>query len=173
MQEIWKDVKGYEGLYQVSNFGRIKSLPRNTKNQYKNGIIKQNVIRGKGYYYINLYNKGTKLFTVHKLVAETFIPNPSNLPCINHIDGNKLNNKINNLEWCSYSDNEMHAYKHNLKTPLFKKVNQYDLDGNFIKTWNSIEEANNFYKTTHISECCNDKSNRKIAKGYLWRYADK
>lgn len=173
MQEIWKDIKGYEGLYQVSNLGRIKSLPRNTKNQYKNGIIKQNVIRGKGYYYVNLYNKNNKLFTIHKLVAETFIPNPNKLPCINHIDGNKLNNRIDNLEWCSYSNNEIHAYKHNLKTPLFKKVNQYDLNGNFIKTWNSIREANKFYKTSHISECCNNKSSRKTAKGYLWKYADK
>ena len=173
MEEIWKDVKNYGGLYQVSNLGRIKSLPRNTNNKYKNGVIKQNVIRGKSYYYVNLYNKGTKLFTVHKLVAETFIPNPNNLPCINHIDGNKLNNRVDNLEWCSYSGNEIHAYKHNLKTPLFKKVNQYDLNGNFIKTWNSIKEANNFYGTSHISECCNDKSNRNIAKGYLWKYASK
>lgn len=170
MKEIWKDIKNYEGLYQVSNLGRVKSLPRNTNNQYKNGVIRQNIIRGKGYYYINLYNKSTKLFTIHRLVAEAFIPNPSNLPCINHIDGNKLNNRIDNLEWCSYSNNEIHAYKHNLKTPLFKKVNQYDLDGNFIKTWNSIKEAELFYKTTHIGECC--RGTRNQTKNYIWKYAN-
>lgn len=171
MQEIWKDIEGYEGLYQVSNLGRVKSLPRNTNNQYKNGLVKKNIVRGKGYYYVNLYNKSTKLFTIHKLVAEAFIPNPNNLPCVNHIDGNKLNNKIDNLEWCSYSNNEIHAYNNDLKAPIFKKVNQYDLNGNFIKTWNSIKEAQTFFKTTHIGECCRGKRNQ--TKNYIWRYAEK
>lgn len=173
MQEIWKDIKGYEGLYQVSNLGRVKSLPRNTKNQYKNGIIKKNIILKNGYYFINLYNNGSKLFTIHKLVAQAFIPNLKNKPCINHIDGNKQNNCVDNLEWCTYSENELHAFNKNLKKPPCKKINQYDLQGNFIKTWNSIKEANKFYKTSHISECCNDNSKRSVAKGFLWKYADK
>lgn len=173
MQEIWKPVVGYEGLYEVSNLSRIRSLPRNTKNQYKLGTIKKCTILNTGYYYVNLYkNKHSRRCLLHRIVAEAFIPNPSNFPCVNHKDGNKLNNDITNLEWCTYSYNEKHAFDTNLKKSYKKKVNQYTLDGVFIKTWNSIAEANKFYNTSHISECCNTNSKRNITKGYLWRYAD-
>ena len=172
MQEIWKDVKGYEGLYQVSNIGRIKSLPRKTNNQYNNGLIRKLVIRNNGYYFINLYkNNKSKLFTVHRLVAIAFLCNPNNLPCVNHIDGNKLNNNVNNLEWCTYHENEIHAFLKKLKKPIYKKVNQYDMEGNFIKTWNSIKEAQLFYKTTHIGECCRGVRNQ--TKNYIWKYVNK
>ena len=178
MKEIWKDVKEYEGLYQISNFGRVKSLKRyvntngNSKRLVNEKILKQ-TIDNTGYYVVSLWKNNQHLRAhIHRLVAENFIVNKNNKPYVNHIDGNKLNNNIKNLEWCTPRENNVHAYKYGLN-PSRKKVNQYDLKGNFIKTWNSIKEANIFYKTSHISECCNNKSNRNITKGFLWKYADK
>lgn len=173
-KEIWKDIPEYEGLYQASNWGRIKSLPRKTKNRFQTGMIKKQTLRTGGYFYINLCDKNhnNKLYTVHRIVALTFIPNPNNYPCINHKDGNKQNNYVENLEWCTYSHNEKHAYRNNLKKPNSIKINQYNLKGEYIKTWNSIKEANTFYKTSHIGECCNNNSKRNIAKGFLWEYAN-
>ena len=178
MQEIWKDIKGYEGLYQVSNLGRVKSLERyvnhsgNSKRIVYEKILKP-VIDNTKYYVVSLWkNNIHKRVHIHRLVIETFILNIENKSFVNHIDGNKLNNCIDNLEWCTPQENNIHAYTIGLN-PSKRKVNQYDLDGNLIKTWNSIKEANNFYKTSHISECCNNKSSRKMTKGYLWKYADK
>ena len=103
MEEIWKDKKDYEGLYQVSNLGRAKSLINN-KGQYREKILKHNIRNG--YPSVTLCkNKKLKSFTIHRLVAEAFIPNPNNLPCVNHKDENRLNNFFNNLEWCTYSYN--------------------------------------------------------------------
>lgn len=177
MQEIWKDIKGYEGLYQVSNLGRVKSLYRKIKtiNGYvktvRQKLLKQ-TIDDTGYYVVSLWKNNKHIRPhIHRLVAENFIINIENKPCINHIDGNKLNNNVLNLEWCTAKENNIHAYENGLN-PSRKKVNQYDLNGKYIKTWNSIREANRFYKTSHISECCNNNSNRNITKGYIWRYAD-
>lgn len=100
MEEIWKDIEGYEGLYQVSNQGRVRS--------YKSGkeTILKNTIRGDGYQFVSLCNKSKpKQAYIHKLVAQYFIPNPNNLPIVNHKDCNPSNNSIENLEWCSYSYN--------------------------------------------------------------------
>lgn len=105
--EIWKSVNGFEGLYMVSNLGRIKSLPRNGTR--KNGSILKPAIRG-NYLFVRLTgNRLDKKCSVHRLVAEAFIPNPSNKPLVNHKDGNKLNNNANNLEWCTQSENMIHA----------------------------------------------------------------
>lgn len=106
MQEEWRDVKGYEGLYQVSNFGRVKSLNYNRK-----GIKKiMQAKSGSVYFTICLWSKGVrKVQTVHRLVAEAFIPNPNNLEQINHIDGNKKNNVVSNLEWVTRSENAVHS----------------------------------------------------------------
>jgi NUMOD4 motif len=123
--ETWKDIKGYEGYYQVSNYGRIKSLTR-----YENGkggslwlkkgrIMKQKI--HKGYPMVNLTrDKQCRTFNVYQLVAFAFVPNPENKPCINHIDCNKLNSNALNLEWVTYSENNMHAKEHQLLNP--KKV---------------------------------------------------
>lgn len=97
MEEIWKPVVGYEGMYEVSNLGRVKSIKRNI-------IIKLGII--KGYNRIVLKGK-TKL--IHRLVSEAFIPNPENKPCVNHIDNNPLNNNINNLEWVTHKENSFHS----------------------------------------------------------------
>jgi hypothetical protein len=107
MQEIWKPVKGYEGIYEVSNFGNVKN---NVK------VLSLRVNRG--YQYITLYKDGkTSSKAVHRLVAIAFIPNAKSKPEVNHIDGDKLNNHINNLEWCTPSENAIHAYATGLKKP--------------------------------------------------------
>lgn len=107
--EIWKDIKNYEGLYQVSNLGNIKSFWHK-----KEVIMKQ--MNNNGYSQLNLYYCGlAKKFYVHRLVAKAFIPNPENKPQVNHIDGNKQNNNINNLEWVTNIENEKHAIKLGLK----------------------------------------------------------
>lgn len=107
MKEIWRDIKGYEGLYKVSNYGRIKSLERKDclGRSKKEKILKLSEDKD-GYLLITLHkNKKVKTFKVHRLVAETFVPNPNNYPIINHKDENKINNHVSNLEWCTVKYN--------------------------------------------------------------------
>lgn len=117
--EIWKDIKGYEGLYQVSNLGRIKSFSKRkelirkpTKNKKRNGYLEISLFK----------NNKEKRFKVHRLVAEAFIPNPENKEEVNHIDGNKSNNNKNNLEWVTDKENKEHAWKNGLMNSNHKKV---------------------------------------------------
>ena len=171
MKEIFKDIKGFEGLYQISNFGNVKSLKRN--------IILKPSSNGKGYLHIILYkNCKSKVGRIHRLVAQAFIPNPENKPQINHIDGNKSNNNVNNLEWVTNSENQKHAFALGLQTniannnPRTRKINQYDLQGNLIKTWNScydiVKELN--INRSCIWRCCTGQC--KCSHGYKWGYAD-
>lgn len=121
IKEVWKDIIGYEGLYQVSNLGRVKSLDRMTNNQYgeyfmKGRILKNSIIKDKGYCRVSLNNKNGKISKrVHRLVAEAFIPNPENKPEVNHIDGDKQNNRADNLEWCTNKENIEHSIRTGLK----------------------------------------------------------
>lgn len=123
MEEVWKDIKGYERLYQISNFGNVRSLDRvfYQKNpwgfcstfKYKGRKISPTTNRN-GYYYVDLTNRQKrKRFYVHRLVAESFIPKDCNRPHINHKDLNKKNNNVENLEWCSREENMRHAVKNN------------------------------------------------------------
>lgn len=123
MKEVWKDIKGYEGLYQVSNLGRVRSLNKNTITYNRWGkferTVKGRILRINqnklGYCYINLYKEHRcSKFKVHRLVANAFIPSQKDKLEVNHIDGNKTNNKINNLEWCNRSENMKHAIKNGL-----------------------------------------------------------
>lgn len=121
MQEIWKDIEGYEGLYQASNLGQIKSIQyfnhANNKSYTRNKILKP-IINEKGYYRVDLYKeRKSKRFRIHRLIAKTFIPNPNNFPEVNHINGNKKDNCINNLEWCTHKHNMKEAYKLGLVIP--------------------------------------------------------
>ena len=121
MEEIWKDIPNYEGLYQASNLGRIKSIQyfNHTNNKiYPRDKILKPILNEKGYCRVDLSkSRKIKRHRVHRLVAETFIPNPYNLLEVNHIDGNKQNNKVNNLEWCSHSYNMKEACKLGLVIP--------------------------------------------------------
>lgn len=152
MKEIWKPIKDYEGLYEISNFGNVKILARNytrynylTK-RYNIIKVKEKITQGTtngGYRRICLTkNKVEKNKHIHKLVAEAFIPNPNNYSYVNHIDGNKQNNYIDNLEWCTLYQNNTHAYKTGLrKSTDITPILQYDLEGNFIREYKSINEA--------------------------------
>lgn len=128
-KEIWKDIPELEGLYQASNLGRIKSVKRIAKKEYRNNrIVKEKIMNGSknedGYLKVHITNKEkniNKVLFIHRLIAKTFISNPNNLPQINHKDGNKLNNCITNLEWCTNLYNQQHAWKNGLHKPTWKK----------------------------------------------------
>lgn len=184
MKEIWKPIKDYEDLYEISNYGKIRSKDRIVyqKNRWNNDII-QFTYKGKmlntkinknEYVQVHLTkNKKQKRYLVHRLVAEAFIPNPRNKPQVNHINCIKSDNRVDNLEWNTPQENTRHAIKNNRRKLATIKINQYDIQGNFIRQWNSMMEAAKQYNTTkqNIWLCCN-KNNRKIAVGYKWEYVD-
>lgn len=128
--EIWKPIKGFEGLYEVSNLGRVKALKRKKNCNRGWGWIKEHIMKptscGTEYYRVPLTDKEhiKKYYLVHRLVAQEFIDNPNNLPQVNHIDGDKRNNCISNLEWCTREDNIKHAYKIGLN-PSKKTIIEY------------------------------------------------
>lgn len=167
MQEKWKKIKDYEGLYEISNLGRIKRIYKNGKTR----ILKPSFNEW-GYFQINLSkNNKTKNFKIHRLVACAFLDNKNNNLQVNHIDGNKQNNKINNLEFCSAKENIQHAIKIGLRNKTnTKKVNQYDLHNNLITTWSSLKKAQINCNISHIVDCC--KGKRKTAGDYKWSYAN-
>lgn len=162
--EIWKDIKGYENIYQVSNFG-------NVKNTRTNRIIKSKK-NSKGYMLVGLYKDGErKNFYVHRLVAIAFLQNPLKLQYINHKDENKENNNVDNLEWCSCSYNNNYGTRNNkVSNANGKLVYQYTTNGFYLRTWTTITAAEKYYNISHgkISMCCNGK--RKMAGGYVWKY---
>ena len=172
--EIWKDISNYEGLYQVSNLGNIRSLDRYTNGRNSKRLIKGKILKAfkdkDGYMNVNLYkNAKIKQFKVSRLVAEAFIPNPNNLPQVNHKNEIKSDNCVDNLEWMTLIDNCNYGTRN---ARISKKINQYDLEGNFIKTWNSIIQIEREFNIFHsrIIEAC--KGQRKQIGGYKWRYAD-
>lgn len=127
MTIIWKDIPGYEGYYQASDQGEIRSLDRQIKHgEYS--YVRKGVVRvpfeNQGYYNITLNKAGIEItYPVHRLIAMTFIPNPNDLPCVNHIDGNKQNNIVTNLEWITYADNTQHAIATGLFNPEQSRIN--------------------------------------------------
>ena len=179
--EIWKDIKGYEGLYQVSNLGRIKRLSflhgKSKKIIKKEKILKPIINKRNGYVYCGLSDNGTKSIRLHKLVLNTFNPCDDEKMQVNHINGNKQDNRLENLEWCTCKENINHAYKIGLKegrrdknNTLSKKVAQYDIEGKLINIWESTMQIQRSlgYSNTSISQCCNGR--RDITHGYKWRY---
>ena len=187
MREIWKDVKDFEGIYQISNLGNFKSVDRINihKDRWGNSIKykikgkpKRYSLNNKGYCVIQLYKNGkTKHYLLYRLVAEAFIPNPNNLPEVNHKDENKLNNCIDNLHWCTRIYNNTYGIQSKegrRKTSKFrmKKVNQYNLKGELLMTFDGIRvaEEKTGINNRNICGCCKGKT--KTAGGYVWRYAD-
>lgn len=127
MKEIWKDIEGYEGYYQISNYGRVKSLERYKSNYSKLQLVPERILsqgtKENGYKVIILYkdNKGKNNY-IHRLVAQAFLPNPNDLATVNHKDGNKANNHLSNLEWASYAENNRHARLTGLSKPRGKEI---------------------------------------------------
>ena len=189
--EIWKPVVGYEGIYIVSNFGGVKRLPYRRRMYHhgkeifynrKEWILKQ-VNTGVGYLQVGLSKNGkSKCHHTHRLVAKAFIQNLKNKPQVNHKDGDKTNNKLENLEWCTPSENGLHAYRElgltawskgifGENAPTAKPVLQKTLDGTLIKRWGCASDAVREcgFDSGSISRCVNKKT--KKHKGYIWEYA--
>lgn len=160
-------IEGYGGRYLISSAGEVYSM---LTKQRKNTEIANN-----GYERVTLWKDGEgKHFLVHRLVAKAFIPNPNNYEMVNHIDGNKRNNNVENLEWCSASHNMKHAYENHLITPKTTKVAQYTKDFKLIRIWESIAQACEELNLNHsnIVTVCKQNTNRKYAGGFIWRYAN-
>lgn len=175
--EIWKDIAGYDGKYQVSNYGNVRSFSK-----WKNGGFLKPGIGTTGYLFVNLVQDGRKTTNtkvIHRLVANAFLPNSDGLAEVNHIDGNKQNNNVDNLEWVSRHENIRHAIEHGLIKYKYGKSNhnskavlQMDKNGNIIREWDSVADIHRElgYSTNGIICCCNKKPKYKTAYGYKWEY---
>lgn len=181
-EEIWKPIEGYEGLYEVSSWGRVRSLDKwvahsiNTK-KFMKGRIRKLQEDGHGYLKVELSKNGkVKTYKVHRLVAEAFIPNPKNYNVVNHKDEVKTNNYVDNLEWCTHSYNVNYGTGIQRKTEkmingkLSKTVYQYSLSGELIAEYPSTIEVQRQlgFDCGNISKCCTGK--KKNVYGYIWRY---
>ena len=189
--EIWKDIEGYEGYYQVSNLGRVKRLPRGKQWPYRqtHNNIRKPKQNNSGYLVVNLSKDNkVKWIGVHRLVATAFIPNPNNYPQVNHIDECKTNNVVENLEWCTQSQNNLHGtarqrqnetrHKNDPDRVVWKasamkhakRVAMCSRDGELLRSFASMTEASQEtgVDITTISYQCNGK--RKSRRNYYWRY---
>lgn len=199
MNEIWKDIDGYEGLYEISNLGRVKSLPRN--GTIKDAKILKYSVNKYGYYTVYLNKNGIqKTFTLHRLVAIAFINNHDNKKCIDHINTIKTDNSVENLRWVTVKENNNNPLtlikhigkkhssitKNKIKEKAIgknnsnsTKIKQFDLNYNFIKLWDCMKDVEMALGIKHnsIGACCrgNLENNKKkrFAKGFIWEYADK
>ena len=183
MIKIWKPIYGYENLYEVSNYGEIRSCDRYIKGNKNSKYLKKGKLisisyNHKGYARVRLSKDNvSKMYFVHRLVAQAFIPNPNNLPQVNHKDEVKSNNKIYNLEWCT------NKYNHNYGTgierakencdyesiskKLSKEVYQFDLKGTFIRKYYSVTSVSKYgFKPECVINCCKNRKNSY--KKYLW-----
>ena len=179
MTEIWKDIKGYEGLYKISNYGEVWSVRKRI-------LLKK--CETLGYHCVGLTkNKKRKHFKVHRLVANNFVDNPFNKPCVNHLDENKTNNHYSNLEWVTHKENSnwgtrneriKKTRKHSSKWKAYNKRRKWRdskpivgvniKNGNIIEFPSATEAGRNGYVRSNISRCANGK--RSVHKGHKWFY---
>ena len=169
-----KNIEGYDGIYQVSECGKVYSK------RFSKTIEMKQPITNHGYFQTGLTKNGVRKFwSVHRLVAMQFIQNPENKPCVNHIDGVKTNNLVENLEWCTYSENMQHAFDIGLKkqkkgseNKKSKSVIQFDFHNNIVKIWGSIIDIQRElgFKQGNIVQCCKLNVKYKTAYGFKWRY---
>lgn len=186
MKEIWKDIKDYRGYYQVSNLGRVKGIERivyagsgKYRKQYEK-IMSNKKNNGNGYKIVSLNKDGiSKNYYVHRLVAESFIPNLNNYPQINHKNENKSDNNINNLEWCTPKYNNCYGTRLERLSGFlvsnkinWKAILQIDDDNNIICRFDSIKQASKYFNISNqaISDCLRGKQNHSA--GYKWKYAN-
>ena len=177
--EEWRDVVGYEGLYQVSSEGRVKSLERKVPKGYGERTVKERILKPKtdryGYLNVGLYAGGKrKMLTVHRLVCQAFHENTSNKPQINHINEIKTDNRASNLEWATARENSNFGTRNErMRKALSKPVGQYKLDGQLIKVWQSANEVQRRtgFARGNISKAAN--GNYKTAYGFRWKYVER
>lgn len=190
--EVWKDIKDYEGLYQINNKGEVKALEKTIWNgqgylYFPEKIRKLNPDKD-GYLNITLSNKGkVKTFKIHRLEAEAFIPNPNNLPEVNHKDGDKTNNNVDNLEWCTRKENQKHAFRIGLinqngeRNHMYGKLGAdnpnsipiYQLNkntGDIIREYDSLASAGRDLGVNTGKICLVCQGKRNSAYGYKWKY---
>lgn len=165
--EIWKDIEGYEGIYQISSLGRVRSIDRYRKSKDNSlAFVKGKILKGKidkdGYieYALCIHNT-IKYYRAHRLVAQAFIPNPNSLPLINHINEIKNDNRIENLEWCTTQYNNEYSKS--------KSILQLDKNYEFINKWKSAAQIESELGFNHsdISKCCRGIKNKTV-KGFKW-----
>lgn len=180
-EEIWKDIAGYEGKYQVSNFGRVKRLSKVVRSRggfrtLTTKLLSPQTNKKKNFYYfIRLYKNGiSKPFFIHRLVANAFIPNPQKLPQVNHKDGDKRNNVVENLEWCTASENVRHAFNNGFATPTishYRGVKAFRLiDNSFVGEFKSQHEAAKVLKL-NVAHICSVLHKRcEHTGGYYFEY---
>lgn len=177
--EVWQDIPGYEGRYQASTYGRIKSLERTVSFGNRNRTITSRIIKpffcSAGYLYVRMPDRKK---SVHRLIALTFIPNPDNLPQVNHMDEKPINNRVENLEWCTPKYNSNYGTRKQKLSELnknhlslSKRVIQYSVDGKFIASYPSLREVERITKFNHgnLSQAI---MKQKTAYGFLWQYAE-
>lgn len=159
--EEWRVIKDYEELYLVSNYGRIKSI--------KGSKFLSTKSLSSGYPCVSLCNKGQKTFRVHRLVAEAFLPNPEGLGVVNHQDGNKINNHVDNLEWCTTKYNNQHSIETGLRTHKASPVTQYSMRGDWVANYSSQQQAEDITGICRkqINNCV--KGKQKSAHGFVWK----
>lgn len=176
---MWKSINGYEGYYEISDSGAVRSLSRYVTENTGKHTGKLRLLKGaemkltkspSGYYVVNLHkNHVSRVAPVHVLVAEAFIPNPGHKETVNHIDGNKENNNASNLEWATYGENNIHALENKLREPRGTAIQQYTMDGKLVACYRSVTEAArvNGFSRGGISHCVNNRTSS--SSGYVWR----